>query len=149
MVAGDLAAIRALIPSVLERIDAVEESATERFDQYETTMAVRDRSNRRWKTLFAVVAVVVVAALVFVGIGMRENTESIDRANAIREREAAAACERGNNAIAVDRFIIEGQFEDYNLVAANQTPERQQFLANRRQQRLNRLEELRPVRDCG
>ncbi len=67
-----------------------------------------------------------------------------------RSPDAREACERGNKSTEVDRFIINGQFDDYLLGPnALNNPDRQAQIEARRTERLRQLERLRPLRDCN
>jgi len=111
-----------------------------------------DETIRRRTVVFAVVglimAAVVTLALLYVGIGVRDNRDDIDAARAGELRDDIERCERSNETAETARLVVRWQYEDYNLVAANQTPERQQFLENRLGQRMAALDELKPFQDC-
>lgn len=68
----NLPATRELLRKSIERIDEVERSAAERFERYEENMEARDRSNRRWRTLFAFVAAALVFAILVLAFQIRD-----------------------------------------------------------------------------
>jgi hypothetical protein len=115
-----------------------------------------DGAIQRRTRVFAVLGVLIVAGLLFVGLAVRANTarldEQDDRLATAKDRDLLLEierCERNNETVESDRRQVHWQFEDYNLAPANQTPERQAFLANRLRQRLAELDRIKPIRDCG
>ena len=123
----------------------------------ETTETIRSvrRSMTRRTIVTALGFLLVFAGLIYTASVVRDNSERIETAEQrqikiLQEKRQTdiERCERSNDTANVARLLLRFMYEDYGIAPANQTPERQTFLANRYNQRQAELDRVKPIQDC-